>query len=59
LEAGSLGGLQECANSLNRRRARLASLAQIEHETRIADGLSAKARWCSLAPIQELLDFTK
>jgi hypothetical protein len=54
-----LGGLQECANSLNRRRARLASLAQIEHETRIADGLSAKARWCSLAPIQELLDFTK
>jgi hypothetical protein len=51
--------LQECANTLHSRWARLPSPAQIEYETRIADRFTPEPRWRGLAPIQELLDFTK
>jgi hypothetical protein len=54
-----LGRLQESANAFRGRCTRLSSPAQIEHEARIANGIATEASRCSLAPIQELLDFTK
>jgi len=59
LEGGSLDRLQKCANTLDRRLAGLSPPTQIEHETRISNHIAPETGWRSLAPIQELLDFTK
>jgi len=54
-----LGHLQEGADSFDGGGARLPSIAQVEYEAGIANGVATEPGWCSLAPIQELLNFTK
>jgi len=59
LEGGSLSCLQKGADTLDGGRTGLAASPQIENKAWIADSISPEASWCGLAPIQELLHFTK
>ena len=59
LEGASLSYFQEGADTLDGGRTGLPASPQIEHEAGIADSVPAETSRCDLAPIQELLDFTK
>ena len=59
MASGFIAPLQKGANPLDSLGRGSRPSAQIEHEARIADRIPAEAGRRSLAPIQELLDFTK
>lgn len=51
--------LQEAADAIYGARSRFSPIAEIEHETGIAHGVTTKARGADVLVIQELFNFTK